>query len=80
MIVAYTRHFNVGSNIGGLKVRMPGGSSRMVPRHEWIHLMIERAEFARREWVRNLGEPIVMRGQKLRPIAVYLPDTLREFT
>ena len=80
VIVAYTRHFYVVSNIGGLKVRMPGGSSRMVPRHEWIHLMIERAEFARREWVRNLGEPIVMRGQKLRPIAVYLPDTLREFT
>jgi uncharacterized protein YegL len=79
VILAYNRHFYVASDVGGLKVRMAGGSSRVVQRHEWIHLMIERAEFARREWVRNLGEPIVMRKSTLRPIALYLTDRFRDF-
>jgi hypothetical protein len=77
--IAYSRHFYIATDIGGLKVRMPGGSSRVMSRHEWLHLMIERAEFARREWVRNLGEPITLKGKQPRPIAVYLPERLRDF-
>ncbi|MCE9636202.1 MAG: HEAT repeat domain-containing protein [Planctomycetes bacterium] len=78
-VLAYNRHFYVVTDVGGLKVRTPGGSARIVTRHEWVHLMIERAEFARREWVRNLGEPIVMRVNTQRPIAIYLTERYRDF-
>jgi hypothetical protein len=79
VVLAYDEHFYVVTDINNLKVRMPAGSSRVMTRHEWAHLMIERAEFARREWVRNLGEPIVMKGKAVRPIAVYLPERLKDF-
>ncbi len=79
VVLAYGRHFYVATDIGGLKVRTPGGSSRMATKHEWLHLMIERAEFARREWVRNLGEPIVMKTSTKRPIAIYMTDKFRDF-
>jgi len=78
--LAYSRHFYIATDVNGLKVRMPGGTSRTMSRHEWLHLMIERAEFARREWVRNLGEPITLRGKQPRPIAVYLPERLKDFS
>jgi HEAT repeat protein len=78
-VLAYNRHFYVATDIGGIKVKTPGGGSRMLSRHEWLHLMIERAEFARREWVRNLGEPIVMKTSTQRPIALYLLDKFRDF-
>jgi HEAT repeat protein len=63
VIVAYNRHFYVMSDVDGLKVKMPSGSSRAITPHEWVHLMIERAEFARREWERNFG-PTMPEQQK----------------
>ena len=77
--LAYGRHFYLVTDVSGVKVRTPGGSSRAMSRHEWLHLMIERAVFARREWVRNLGEPIVMRTSTQRPIAVYITERMRDF-
>src|SRR5439155_20192578 len=56
VIVAYDRHFYVVADVDAMKVKLPSGSSRLMTRHEWVHLMIERAEFARREFVRNLGQ------------------------
>src|SRR2546430_8781962 len=47
--------------------------SRPITTHEWVHLMIERAEFARREWVRNLGEPMIP-----RPIGLFFTEKKRE--
>lgn len=79
VIVAYDRHFYLVTDVSGLKVRMPGGTYRPISRHEWIHLMIERCGFARREWVRHLGEPIVIRGSSKRPIAVYLAEEWKDF-
>jgi hypothetical protein len=73
LIVAYSRHFYLVTDIEGVKVRMPGGSSRVATTHEWAHLMIERAEFARREWVRNLGEPLMS-----KPLAIFAIEKQRD--
>jgi hypothetical protein len=73
VVVAYDKHFYFVTDIAGLKVRTPGGSSRATSAHEWAHLMIERAEFARREWVRNLGEPLMT-----KPIAIFAIDKQRD--
>jgi HEAT repeat protein len=86
VVLAYNRHFYFCSDIQGLKVKMPSGSSRAISTHEWVHLMIERGEFARREWTRNLG-PLMTETQKpgsvapipLVPIAVFFPERQRDF-
>ncbi|MCG3133782.1 MAG: hypothetical protein HMLKMBBP_01039 [Planctomycetes bacterium] len=63
LIIAYNPHFYVVSDVDGLKVRTPSGMARPITPHEWVHLTIERAEYARREWVRHLGEPGHLRGR-----------------
>ena len=63
VIVAYNRHFYIATDIGNIKVKMPSGSSRAMTRHEWAHLMIERAEYARREFTRSLG-PLMTETQR----------------
>jgi HEAT repeat protein len=80
VVLAYNRFFYLCTDVDGLKVRNESGSERMISRHEWVHLMIERGCFARREWVRNMGEPRVMTGFQVRPIAVYIPQRQRDFT
>jgi len=72
-VVAYNKHFYFVTDIEGLKVKMPAGSSRAITTHEWAHLMIERAEFARREYVRNLGEPRIS-----KPIAIFAIEKQRD--
>ena len=72
-VVAYNKHFYFVTDIEGLKVKMPAGSSRAITTHEWAHLMIERAEFARREWVRNLGEV-----RMSKPIAIFAIEKQRD--
>jgi hypothetical protein len=86
VIVAYNKHFYVVTDMPDLKVRMPAGSSRVIKRHEWVHLMIERAEFARREWERNLGplmtetqKPNVQNGIPNLPIALLYADKQRDY-
>jgi hypothetical protein len=79
VMLAYNQHFYCVTDIRGLKVRMPSGSSRVMSQHEWMHLMIERAEFARREWVRNLGEPMLAKGDSLRPIAMFFVEKERDY-
>jgi len=86
VVVAYTSHFYFVTDIDGLKVKMPSGTSRAISRHEWVHLMLERAEFARREWERNLG-PLMTELQKpgnkdnnpIVPIAIFFTDKERDF-
>jgi HEAT repeat protein len=73
LIVAYDKHFYFVTDIEGLKVRTPGGTSRTITTHEWAHLMIERAEYARREYVRNLGEPSIS-----KPIAIFAIEKQRD--
>ncbi len=86
MLVAYNRHFYVVTDVEAIKVRMPSGSSRVATRHEWAHLMIERAEYARREFTRNLG-PLMTESQSEKitdpipkiPIAVIFTDKQRDY-
>jgi len=86
VIVAYDRHFYVVTDVEGLKVKMPNGVYRPISRHEWIHLMIERAEYARREWARNMG-PLMTELQKPNianripevPIAMFFADKHRDY-
>jgi hypothetical protein len=73
MIVAYNKQFYLVTDVDPIKVRTPGGSSRLVTTHEWAHLMIERACFARREWDRNLG-PANIR----KPLAIFAIEKQRD--
>jgi HEAT repeat protein/VWA domain-containing protein len=73
LIVAYDKHFYLVTDVSGLKVRMPSGTARAISPHEWAHLTIERMEFARREWVRNLGEPMVN-----KPFAIFAIEKQRD--
>jgi HEAT repeat protein len=84
--VAYNRHFYFVTDIQPLKVRTPGGSSRVMSQHEWVHLMIERAEFARREWSRNFGpqmtetqSPTIKNPIPRLPVAVFFTESERDF-
>lgn len=74
VIVIYNKHFYLVTDIGGVKVKMRGGSYRVFNNHEWAHLMLERAEYARREFVRAFGEQLKL----TKPVAVYLPDKERD--
>lgn len=56
VIVLYSKHFYVVSDVEGLKVRTDAGGTRVITAHEWAHLMLERAEWCRKTWVRTLGE------------------------
>jgi hypothetical protein len=73
LIVAYNKHFYVVTDVDPIKVKTPGGSSRVVSTHEWAHLMIERAEFARREWDRNLGPANIS-----KPLAIFAIEKQRD--
>ena len=86
VVVAYNRHFYIATDVEGLKVRMPAGSSRLIGTHEWAHLMIERAEFARREFERNLGKlmpelqrPGLTDAIPVLPIAMFFTDRSRDY-
>jgi len=72
--VLYNRHFYVVSDIGGVKVKMKGGSFRLFNRHEWAHLTLERAEIARRDFVRHFGD----RLQISKPVGIFLPEKERD--
>ncbi len=86
VILAYDKHFYVVTDVEGLKVRMPSGTSRAITKHEWVHLMIERAEFARREWERNLG-PLMTETQSPKinnpipqiPMAMFFTEKQHDF-
>jgi HEAT repeat protein len=79
VVLAYDRHFYMVTDVENLKVRTQSGGVRPMGRHEWIHQMLERAEYARREWVRNLGEPKVLQKNRPRPIAIYIPQRWKDF-
>lgn len=68
LIVLYNRHFYIVSDIRGAKVRMKSGS-REFTAHEYAHLMLERAEMARKEFVENFGDKFVIKD----PVAIFMP-------
>ena len=74
VIVLYNRHFYLVTDIGGVKVKMKGGSFKLFTGHEYAHLMLERAEMARKEFVQNFGDQLKLS----KPVGIYLPDKERD--
>ena len=75
VIVAYDRNFYLVTDVGPMKVKQQGGGSyRMADPHEWVHLMLERAEYARREFIDHFGSaPLIT-----KPTAMYIPSKERD--
>jgi len=55
--VAMSANFVVISNLRGLKIACRGGGARLARRHELLHLYLQRAEMARRDFVEVFGQP-----------------------
>ncbi len=74
VVVAYNRHFYMVTDVKPMKVKMQGGGSfRLAGTHEWAHLMIERAEYARREFEQHFGSAPAMS----KPTAIFVPSKER---
>jgi len=69
-ILLYNRHFYLCSDVRNVKVKMRSGF-RVFNGHEYAHLMLERAEMARKEFVTVFGERFFMK----KPIAIFLPQS-----
>ena len=68
LVVLYNRHFYVVTDIQGVKVKMKNGF-RVFSAHEYAHLMLERAEMARKEFIENFGDRMAVK----KPVAIFLP-------
>lgn len=72
--VLFNKHFYLVSDVGGVKVKMRGGSFRLFNAHEYAHLMFERAEMARKEFAQVFGD----RFHNTKPIGIFLPSKERD--
>ena len=69
VVVIWSRHFYLATDIPSLKIPLHAGSFRVVNTHELAHIYIERAEKARREFVQCFSDEVSMG----KPSAIYLP-------
>jgi len=71
VIVAYTRHFYLVTDIPKMRLQPEGGTvpPRWATGHEYAHLMLQRAEQTYDEVSKALGGSIKL----LRPMGIYLP-------
>ena len=69
VVVIWSKHFYLATDIPSLKIPTHGGSYRLVGTHELAHIYIERCEKARREFVQCFSDEVSMG----KPSAVYLP-------
>ena len=75
VIVLYNRNFYLVTDVGPMKVKKEGGGSyRIADPHEWAHLMIERAEYARREFVDHFGSA----PRITKPTGIFIPAKERD--
>jgi len=72
--VLYNRHFYVVSDIASIKVRSRKGSPRKASGHEWAHLMIERAMYAKREFTETFGDRIEI----TKPTGMWFPRRAKD--
>lgn len=68
-VVLYNRHFYVVTDIPSVKVKMRNGF-RVYSTHEYAHLMLERAEMARKEFIEAFGDRMIAR----KPVGIFLPQ------
>jgi hypothetical protein len=69
VVVVWSPHYYVATDIPSLKIPTGPGSFRVAGTHELAHIYAERCEKARREFVQSWGDEV---GGDL-PSAVYLP-------
>jgi len=55
--MAVSPHYALVSNLKGLKMQTAGGGPRILGQHEFLHLYLQRAEMARRDFVNVFGHP-----------------------
>jgi HEAT repeat protein len=55
-------------------VKTKAGGERLANGHEYAHLMLQRAEMARKEFVQNFGDKIVIK----KPICIFMPTKERD--
>ena len=71
VVVAYSRHFYVVTDIPKIKLMSESGKVRVATTHEYAHLMVQRAEQAYTEF----GKVMHGRVKLLRPMGIYLPKS-----
>ncbi len=77
VIVAFNKNFYICTDPKPLKVKKKGGGSyRIASPHEWAHLMVERAEYARREFIDHFGSGLQVNSR----LRMYLPAKPRAAT
>ena len=54
--VLYNKQFYLVTDMSSIKVATSGGSKRIASGHEWAHIMMERAMYARREFEWHFNE------------------------
>ncbi len=69
VVIVWSTHFYVVTDIPSLKIRTQGGVYRIAGTHELAHIYAERCEKAYREFVQNFGPDV---GLSL-PSGVFLP-------
>ena len=69
VVIVWSTHFYVVTDIPTLKIRTQGGSYRVVGTHELAHIYAERAEKAYREFIQNFGDAV----QLDKPAGIFLP-------
>jgi len=67
--VLYTKDFYLVTDVPQMKVATGPTTWRMASGHEWAHVMMERAEYARREFVEHLGPGLTVD----KPTGMYIP-------
>jgi len=72
--VLYNRDFYLVTDRTPLKVATEGGGKRMVSGHEWAHLMIERAMYAKREFSETFGGRLDI----TKPTGMFFPMRTRD--
>jgi hypothetical protein len=69
VVLVWSPHFYVATDIPSLKIPTSGGSYRVATTHELAHIYAERAEKARREFVQCFSDEVGM----TKPSAIFLP-------
>lgn len=69
VVIVWSPHFYVVTDIPSLKIRTQGGSYRIAGTHELAHIYAERAEKAYRDFIRKFGDSVSLP----KPAGIFLP-------
>jgi len=63
--MAISPHYAMVTDIRSLKIATTRGAPRIATQHELLHLYLQRAELARRDWAKVFGNPREMRSMMI---------------